>query len=317
MHLTEAPLPELESHYERQMRTTERQLALARAVIVGASLVTILVNSVLVRSAPAWIGYIRLAGQREPTVSPADHRARHVVLCGFGRVGSAIGEAFDTFGIPYTVIERDPDIPKALRTRGVPAYFGDAAHRNLLIRAGADRAPLVIVALPDIDSARLAVRAARALNRDVPILARAHGRGDADGLRQVGATEVIQPELEASATLIRHALATLKLPKSLALAYLERFRTAMEEAESETVTAQQPLPEVQTVRIGSAIADQSLREAQIRERFGVTVVAVSRSDGVVLNPPPETILRDGDTVRVFGLPDQIAAFVLAAAGSRA
>jgi len=40
----------------------------------------------------------------------------------------------------------------------------------------------------------------------------------------------------------------------------------------------------------------------------VTVVAVLRRDGPLLNPVPETILRPGDVVRVFGLPEQIAAF---------
>ncbi len=43
MNLTEAALPHLESHYERQMRTTERQLGLARATIAGAGLVAVLV----------------------------------------------------------------------------------------------------------------------------------------------------------------------------------------------------------------------------------------------------------------------------------
>jgi len=61
------------------------------------------------------------------------------------------------------------------------------------------------------------------------------------------------------------------------------------------------------------VADQSLRDARIRERFGVTVVAVRRADGLVFNPAPETILRPGDVVRVFGLPEQIEAFASEAA----
>ncbi len=36
------------------------------------------------------------------------------------------------------------------------------------------------------------------------------------------------------------------------------------------------------------IADQSLRDARIRERLGVTVVAVTRSEGDTLLPPPRT-----------------------------
>ena len=45
-------------------------------------------------------------------------------------------------------------------------------------------------------------------------------------LARAGATEVIQPELEAAATLIRHALRGLALPQPTVLDYLARFRAA-------------------------------------------------------------------------------------------
>jgi K+/H+ antiporter YhaU regulatory subunit KhtT len=61
------------------------------------------------------------------------------------------------------------------------------------------------------------------------------------------------------------------------------------------------------------LAEQSLRESRIRERFGVTVVAVRRSSGeMVLNPPPDTVIASGDRIRVFGLPQQIESFTPAA-----
>ncbi|MBI4391333.1 MAG: TrkA C-terminal domain-containing protein, partial [candidate division NC10 bacterium] len=70
-------------------------------------------------------------------------------------------------------------------------------------------------------------------------------------------------------------------------------------------------PRVREVTIGAGgLADQSLREARIRERFGVTVVAIIHADGdVVYNPPAEARLRPGDRVRIFGLPEQIEAFL--------
>jgi hypothetical protein len=128
-------------------------------------------------------------------------------------------------------------------------------------------------------------------------------------LRRLGATEVIQPEVEASATLIRHGLEVLGLSKERAIAYLERFRGAMLTGRADDVAGPTELPHVEEVPLGNgAFAGQSLRDAKIRERFGVTVVAVSRPDGVVFNPAPETILRSGDVLRVFGLGAQIAAF---------
>jgi monovalent cation:H+ antiporter-2, CPA2 family len=282
-------------------------------VTLAASLITILLNGLLVRHAPDLLEALRLGQARLEPTEPSGDANEAVVLCGFGRVGSEIGEALETFAIPYSVVERNPEICAQLRARGIRCVYGDAAHREILARAGVERAPLVIVALPEIERARLAVAAVRELHHDVPLLARAHGRAEAEALRAKGATEVIQPELEASATLIRHALATLGLPKERAIAYLERYRGAMEHADA-GVAAIGALPDVRELALRpGGVADRSLRDARIRERFGVTVVAVRRADGLVFNPAPETILRPGDVVRVFGLREQIEAFAAEAA----
>ena len=286
--------------------------------VLAASLLSILINALLVRSVPDWLGAMRL--RRERGADLPSHEAfsssNHVVLCGFGRVGSAVGEALATFGIPFTVIERDPDLIRDFRRRGGAAVFGDAGRAETLHGVGAARTALVIVALPEVAQAQRAVVAARSLNSDVPILARAHGRAEAEHLRLAFATEVIQPELEASATIIRHALAHLPLPDEQVLAYLKRFRQAVTTGDEGGAAAAVPLPEVREVRIGAAgLADQSLREAAIRERYGVTIVGIARREGVMLNPPPETRLREGDVVRVFGRPEQVATFTTAAGGA--
>src|SRR6185436_4020936 len=200
---------------------------------LAASLVTILLNAVLVRVVPGWIGPGRLD---ESTLTwglrSAGALEGHVVLCGFGRVGSAIGEALETFGIPYVAIETDPDIVKSLRARNVPAVFGDSAQRVILAAAQTDRAALVILAIPESDRARLAVGRIRVLNPDAPILARVLDSEWRARLMEAGAAEVIQPEEEAASTLIRHGLGWLALPRDRVLAYLSRFRTAMEHAEA-------------------------------------------------------------------------------------
>ena len=283
---------------------------------LAASLLTILLNAPLVRYVPTWIGMARLS--RERRSSPAmeldpEVLRDHVVICGFGRVGSSVGAALDTFGIPYVVIELDPDIISGLRTRSIPCLFGDASHRQLLMAAGADRTMLVGVTLPEIERAKMTVRTLRAINSTVLILARAHGRAEAEGLRVLGATKVIQPELEASARLIRHTLDHLALPEERIREYLKRYRDAMLTAREQTVGAPQVLAEVREVKLSEdGMIDQSLREAQIRERFGVTVVGIIRSDGTIVRAPSaDTILRPGDRLRIFGLPAQIDAFILA------
>jgi CPA2 family monovalent cation:H+ antiporter-2 len=279
---------------------------------LAASLVTILINAFLVRYVPHWLGRARLTTGAVPSPATGTALERHALICGFGRVGSAVAEAFETFGVAYAAIDIDPDVVKALRARGVTGFFGDASSRHLLEAARAERAELAIVAVPEIERAHLAVRNLRELNPDMPILARAHQTESRDRLIRAGATEVIQPELEAAGTLIRHALGTLALPREKALAYLQRFRAAMDAAAPDASTAgSEALPQVREVTIGAdGFADQSLREARIRERFGVTVLAITRADGeTVLHPSADTILRPGDRAQIFGLPEQITAFL--------
>jgi K+/H+ antiporter YhaU regulatory subunit KhtT len=59
--------------------------------------------------------------------------------------------------------------------------------------------------------------------------------------------------------------------------------------------------------------DRSLRDAEIRERYGVTVVGIVRGDGErIVQPSGDTMLRRGDRATVFGLAARIDAFVAAA-----
>ena len=252
--------------------------------ILAASLLTILVNAALVRIGPGWLGrarlWLRARGRRPPAARGGGRPPDHVVLCGFGRVGSAIGEALDSFELPYVVIETDADIIRGLRERKVPCVFGDATRRRVLERAGAAHASLVLVALPEIDRANLVVQNVRTLNRESPVLVRAHDPDALDALTRAGATEVIQPEVEAAATLIRHALRRLALPQERVLAYLDRYHRAMLLEAEAGAPSRRPSPSDRRSHPGARrLADQSLREARIRERLGVTIVAVTRPDG--------------------------------------
>jgi monovalent cation:H+ antiporter-2, CPA2 family len=193
--------------------------------------------------------------------------------------------------------------------RRVPSVFGDAAHRRILEDAGVEHAVLAIVTVPAADRARLAVQSLRQMRPDLPILVRFHEVASREGLMLAGADELIQPETEAAATLIRHALRRLSLPQERVLAYLGRFRGVMEMTQVPQ-TPGEALPAVEEIAVGAGpLADQTLAEGRVRERLGVTVVAIRRASGaVVLNPTAATVLRSGDHARVFGLPEQIAAF---------
>jgi CPA2 family monovalent cation:H+ antiporter-2 len=234
----------------------------------------------------------------------------HVIICGFGRIGSAIGYALETFGMSYLAVETNPDVLEALQSRGIMSVFGDCAHPHIIEQAGIRDASLLIITVPDRDRTRLAIANARKINPTLPVMARANRREDYGFLMEAGATEVVQPETEASATFIRHACGRfLMVPDSQIRIYLRNFRDVMDLA-NRKANPFQIIPEVREVSVSNPLfADRSIRDLKLRETFGVTVVSIKRVSGDSLtNPPAETVLYHNDRLRILGRSEQIEAF---------
>ncbi len=277
---------------------------------LAASLISIVINAVLIRVAPRLIAGWGEAASNKDALASARSLSGHVVLCGFGRVGSVVGAALDSFGLQYAVIEMDPDIVKTLRLRGIPAIYGDPSHASILEHAQVSKAALVVIALPTSDQASDATRNARALNPGVPIIARSHGRREREDLVRKGANEVVQPEAEASITMIRHALDYLKVPAAESASYLMESRSSVELAQYESQDRSEEFPELRKITITPEMQRaETLGEAKIRERFGVTILTIVRPEQTpIMNPSAGTRFEVGDRLRVFGLPQQVRAF---------
>jgi CPA2 family monovalent cation:H+ antiporter-2 len=279
---------------------------------LAASLITILANSALVHLMPRALARIRFA--RHVSLQQKSEKAEgmrgHVIICGFGRIGSAIGYALETFGMSYLAVETNPDVLEALQSRGIMSVFGDCAHPHIIEQAGIRDASLLIITVPDRDRTRLAIANARKINPTLPVMARANRREDYGFLMEAGATEVVQPETEASATFIRHACGRfLMVPDSQIRIYLRNFRDVMDLA-NRKANPFQIIPEVREVSVSNPLfADRSIRDLKLRETFGVTVVSIKRVSGDSLtNPPAETVLYHNDRLRILGRSEQIEAF---------
>ena len=183
-------------------------------LILGTALGSIVAVPGLLALAPTLIGVAshlpgvpsqeREQAGPEPETGP---RSRHVVICGYGRVGAELGEALARRGFAYSVIDLNPATVRHLRERGIPAYYGDAGSEALLLRAGVERARTIAVTTPDTVTARAAIRYARRLNPHIHVIARATAGGEIRVLERVGADEVVQPEFEAGLEFVRRVLA--------------------------------------------------------------------------------------------------------------
>lgn len=130
----------------------------------------------------------------EPAVPTA--LTDHVVLVGYGRVGSLIGASLQAAGRPFLVIE-DADQPLArLREAGIETIIGNAAVPEVLGLANLPGARQLAVAVPNAFEAGQIVAQARAANPGIAIIARAHSDAEVEHLRSLGADAVIMGERE-------------------------------------------------------------------------------------------------------------------------
>jgi CPA2 family monovalent cation:H+ antiporter-2 len=290
------------------------------SAVLATSLLTLLANALVFRrSRPLerWVDRWAQPAEPAPAVAAPAVAAPAVLIVGYGRVGSAIGEALETFGIPFAVVDFSPAVVGDLRRRGIPAVLGDASNEHALRAAGAPAVRLAILAVPDSTKAALALARLRRGDPALPILARAHTAEARERLLVAGATEVILPEVEAGMTLVDHALHRLDVPSADVRAYLRQLREAERPGgRIAEVPGRADLPRLAIVEIAEgSLAHQSLRRARVRERTGVTVVGVERrGEEPHWNPPPDAVLAPGDRVTVFGLPQQIERFRRLAAG---
>jgi voltage-gated potassium channel len=123
----------------------------------------------------------------------------HVILCGYGRVGQAVVDSLHETGEPVVVICRSGDPHESDLDRlpeKVPRIVGDATEERVLKEAGIAKARAVLIAFGHDSDTLLTTITAKSLNPKVRVIARAIHQENARKLEQIGADEVVVPELE-------------------------------------------------------------------------------------------------------------------------
>jgi K+:H+ antiporter len=259
----------------------------------------------------------RLFGGR-PSEAPAPRLGDHVVIVGSGRVGGHIVDVLGRLGVPRLIVESDPAKVEELQARGLGVLFGDAANSEILDHAGLDRARALVVTLPDEPAAGLVVAAARRIAPGLPIVARAATRGGVGHLQNLGASDVIHPELEGGLEVVRHTLRRLGFPLREILHYADVVRHESYDTAIDTDAERQALHDLVGAERNMEIrwvllpetspwVGHTLAETQLRQRTGASLVAILRDRNVLPAPPPETVLQAGDRLGLIGAEQSLEA----------
>ena len=119
----------------------------------------------------------------------------HFIICGFGKVGKAIADTLAAQGTSFIVIDRSPERAEKARNGGYLVIQEDAATDDDVLRnAGIIRARALITALGDDADNTYTTLAARQLNPELPIIARASNSEARKKLELAGANKVVSPD---------------------------------------------------------------------------------------------------------------------------
>ncbi|HZX80045.1 MAG TPA: YbaL family putative K(+) efflux transporter [Lysobacter sp.] len=182
-----------------------------RDLILAAAILSIMVNPLMLAL------HDRLAARRERSEPPAPHDVMrpplpdgarpHVILIGYGRVGSELGPLLASHGVPVVVIDDDEPRVQNARAAGLPAVRGHAANAAVIAEAHPDTAQMALIAIPNAFETGEIIERLRAANPRISIMARAHSDAGVRYLIDRGADGAVMAERELAHSLAEMVMA--------------------------------------------------------------------------------------------------------------
>ncbi len=226
-----------------------------------------------------------------------DELEEHVIVCGFGRLGTVLARSLSASSAGFVVIEENEARATEARLQGYLCIHGDAASEAILLAAGVTRANALATVLSNDAVNVFITLSARALNSNLSIVARGELASTESKLLQAGADKVVLPThigAERIAELILHE------ESARFIEGLERshgFQRLLHNfgIELEVVTA---APQSPAVRMTVTAIERQAKGAFF-------IIQINRRDGdVFTDPPATTVVDEGDSIVLIGRPNR-------------
>jgi len=215
----------------------------------------------------------------------------HFIICGYGRVGRNAANELQRSGVPFVIVDRDPERTERAMQAGMLAVAADSTRDETLRSIGVERARGLVSALATDADNLFVILSAKNLNPKLYVATRAGEEEAEDKLRRAGADAVFAP----------YTTAGYRLAQAVLRPHVFHFFDVATKSMGLDVNIEQVrVPEA------SEFAARTLGQAQIRRDLGVIVLAIRKADGNMLfNPPAETVISVGDHLIVMGEPGNL------------
>jgi voltage-gated potassium channel len=216
-----------------------------------------------------------------------DKLSDHFIVCGYGRMGREVSQAFVQRGIPHVVVDQSPERLFELIEADIPSVCGDATADETLQEAGIETAR-GLVAVTDTDAENTFITlSARSMNAELLIVARAEVPETERKLQIAGADRVVSP----------YVIGGRRLAAAATQPTVVDYLDAVMHGGPDVELAMREL----AVEEGAELHGKTLGESKIREKSGAVVVAMKDTAGVMhSNPRAGHVICAGDILICVG-----------------
>ena len=241
----------------------------------------------------------------------------HLIIIGYGFNGKTLSHAARNAGIPYVIIETNPETVRHEKKKGEQIHYGDASHEAVLKSANIDSARILVVGISDFVATRKIIDIAKCLNPDIYIIARTRYISEIKRLNELGADEVIPEEYETSVEIFVRLLKKYLVPEEEIDKFTREIRAngycmlrksySKDQERSFNLKDELPGMEVTTFKVGEkCLANgRTLKDLNIRTRHKATILAIRRDDTTITNPDGDISIYSGDVCIIFGKPEDL------------
>jgi monovalent cation:H+ antiporter-2, CPA2 family len=253
----------------------------------------------------------------EPPIIPnIEVMKDHVIIVGYGVNGRNVARSAKNEGIPYVVIDIDPDIVDSDQRIGEQISYGDATQDYVLRNAGIANARVMVIAISDRSATRRITDLARRMNRDVYIIARTRYIHEIRILQNLGANEVIPEEYETSLEIFSRVLEKYQVPRKRIESFIDLIRSdgyEMFRSISKEPFCSSDLSNISndfiTLKVseGSLAAGKAIKDLELEEK-GANLLAIDRDSQIINYPDENFVLQPEDVAILLGSESQISSF---------
>ena len=217
----------------------------------------------------------------------------HVIVCGYGRVGTQAVSELNAHNKEYVIIEQSKELLDRFRANKQHLFLeGNATSDEILLKAQIENAQALITTLPSDADNLFVVLSARELNPNLTIISRASQGSSVRKLKIAGASNVIMPDSLGGAH-----MASLVITPDV-IEFLDHI----------TIQGNSKinLEEINFENIPEAYKNKTIAAISQSFETGCNIVGYKTQEGdFIVNPEPSILLVPGSKLFVLGKPEQI------------